>query len=133
MPLNTEADLVTGKQIIKELEAGLKKFSVLGYGDLEITEKSSIEIITSADLNVDYIPKNKKIKGFLSSEYAILINLCTEICLPLVYVTAKSKSHFKIGKYHPNLANYYDFMIDSHEHSLTGFLKEIKHYLLKIK
>lgn len=135
LPVNSEEDILSCSQIINDLQVANKKFNVLGYGDYVITNNNNtpIHLLNKRDLNLDYLPKKEKIKTFLSAEYDILINLCTEMCLPLANVTAKSKSHFKIDKYHPNLAKYYDLMIDSHEVSLNGFLKEVKDYLLKIK
>ena len=44
-----------------------------------------------------------------------------------------SKSLFKVGAYNPKQAIIFDFMIDTQQQSITGFLDELKYYLDKIK
>src|SRR6476646_4222174 len=58
---------------------------------------NNIQILSDEDVEWDYVPKKEKIISFINNEFDMLINLCTEICFPLIYITALSKSLFKVG------------------------------------
>lgn len=134
LQIKSEDDLAAVAEIASDLQNGQKQFRIIGYAPHhQPADNDTITYLGTHDLTFNLSPKKEKTREYLSLEYDILINLCTEICLPLAYLTAKTKSHFKIGKYHSNLARYYDFMIDSRQTTLAGFAQEIKHYLVRIK
>lgn len=137
IPVNGLNAISFANQLEKILTEEGKNVKIVGYSDTELVDKGklnpSIDLISKKDTTWIYLPKSEIITTITPPENDILVNLCTEICLPLLYITAISKSFFKIGKYHPNLADYYDFMIDSREHTPDGLWEEVKRYLYTIK
>lgn len=124
------------EEVALELKKANKKVRLLAFTSdqtLKTTPNNNIELISSADVNWNFIPKREKIINFVNNEFDILINLCTEICFPLVYVTALSKSLFKVGAYHKKNSAFYDFMLATQQQSISGFSTELKYYLDKIK
>ncbi len=96
-------------------------------------ENSNIQILSKEDVAWNYIPRKEKIISFVNHEFDMLINLCTEICFPLTYITALSKSLFKVGAYNENQTAIFDFMIATDQRNFSRFSSELKHYLNKIK
>lgn len=136
IPIKTEKEFAEAELFAKTLQTDNKKVKLLGFifdNELKNKFKGKLELISSEDVNWNYIPDKEKIKNFVNSEFDILINLCTELCFPLVYVAAVSKSVFKVAAYDPKQAPFFDFMIETQEESIAGFSKEIRYYLDKIK
>jgi len=130
----TELNEVT--KMAADLQKANKNVRLLAFTPdptLKLPESAFIQLISTEDVNWNYVPKREKIMSFVSNEFDILINLCTEICFPLVYVTALSKSVFKVGAYHKKNSAIYDFMVATEQQSISGFSKELKYYLDKIK
>jgi hypothetical protein len=123
-------------KIASDLQKANKRVSLIAFTSnetLKLSTSSPIQLLSKADINWDFIPKKEKIINFVNNEFDILINLCTEICFPLVYITALSKSLFKVGAYHKKNSGIYDFMLATQQQSISGFSKELKYYLDKIK
>jgi hypothetical protein len=136
IPIKNEKEYAAAEQFAKTLQTDNKKVKLLGFlfdSDLKSKFKGKLELISAEDIHWNYIPDKEKIKNFVNSEFDILINLCTDLCFPLVYVAAVSKSVFKIAAYDPKQAPFFDFMIETQEESIAGFSKEIRYYLDKIK
>ncbi|MDA9555200.1 hypothetical protein N9R54_03080 [Pelobium sp.] len=134
--IQNEQQLNEVEAIANSLKVNDKKVRLLGFltnKTLKVNANSHIELISEEDIAWNYIPKKEKIINFVNNEFDILINLCTEICFPLMYVTALSKSLFKVGAYNPNQVAIFDFMIETQQQSISGFSSELKHYLDKIK
>ncbi len=134
--IKNEREMQEAENFASELKRTHEKVRVLGfirYKTLKISSASQIEFLSEKDINWNYIPKNEKIINFINNEFDILLNLCTEICFPLVYVTALSKSLFKVGAYDKKQAPFFDFMLETQQHSISGFSAELKYYLDKIK
>lgn len=124
------------EQVALEFKKENKKVRLLAFtsnNSLKITPNNHIELISSEDVNWNFIPKREKIINFVNNEFDILINLCTEICFPLVYITALSKSLFKVGAYHKRNSAFFDFMLATQQQTISGFNTELKYYLDKIK
>ena len=137
-PINTEKEYNEVQDFARQLESeqGNGKIKLLGFifnSELKEKLKGNIELISAEDIEWNYIPEKSKIKNFLSNEFDILINLCTELCFPLVYIAAISKSAFKIAAYDTKQEQFFDLLIDTHQNSIRGFSEEIKHYLDKIR
>ncbi|WP_017256879.1 DUF6913 domain-containing protein [Pedobacter arcticus] len=124
------------EKVALEFQKQNKKVRLLAFTsniNLKTLFPSNIELITKEDINWNFVPKREKIINFVNNEFDILINLCTEICFPLVYITALSKSFFKVGAYHKKHSAFYDFMLATQQQSISGFNTELKYYLDKIK
>lgn len=134
--INNETELKEAEDLAKTLKTVNKKVQLMGFLTnklLNIKPNSNLQLLTVEDIAWNYVPKKEKIINFVNNEFDMLINLCTEICFPLTYVTAMSKSLFKVGAYNPKQAIIFDFMIDTQQQSITGFSDELKYYLDKIK
>ena len=133
--IQNQSQLSEVEEFAKSLTQQNKKVKLLAFiGDKSLKLTSSIiEIITLEDVEWNFIPKKEKVVNFVNNEFDILLNLCTEICFPLVYITAKSKSLFKVGAYDKKHSLFFDFMLQTQQQSIQGFTTELKHYLDKIK
>lgn len=134
--INNQKELVEAEQLATELKKEHKKVRILAYltdKTIQLSKFSPIELLSQEDVNWNYIPKKEKIVNFVNNEFDLLINLCTEICFPLIYITALSKSLFKVGAYNKKNSAFFDFMISTQQHSISGFTAELKYYLDKIK
>ncbi len=67
-------------------------------------------VITPKDLNWLGFPKPGFTEDFIKTEYDLLLNVSLEQNLVLLYLTAMSRSHFKIG-WSPSGFNYFDLNI----------------------
>lgn len=136
IPIRTEKQLAEAEQFAETLQTGNKKVKLLGFifdPNLKIKSKGNMDTISVSDIDWNYIPNKEKIKNFISNEFDIMINLCTELCFPLVYVAAVAKSVFKVAAYDPLQAPFFDMMIETQQESIKGFSAEIRYYLDKIK
>lgn len=136
VPIQNQNELQEAEALAIQLKKEHKKVKLMGFlfdKTIQISPNSNIEIISIEDTEWNYIPKKEKILNFINHEFDILINLCTEVCFPLVYITALSKSLFKVGAYDKRNSAFFDFMLDTQQHSITGFSTELKYYLDKIK
>ncbi len=134
--INNQKQLNEAEEVALELKKANKRFRLLAFTSnqtLKLATGTVIELITLQDVDWNFVPKREKIINFVNNEFDILINLCTEICFPLVYITALSKSLFKVGAYHKKNSAIYDFMLATQQQSISGFNTELKYYLDKIK
>ncbi|MBD3748159.1 MAG: hypothetical protein IE931_01575 [Sphingobacteriales bacterium] len=100
---------------------------------LKVNPNTHIEVLYEEDMSWNFIPQKEKIVQFVNHEFDLLLNLCTEVCFPLTYISALSKSLFKVGAYFPKQTAIFDFMLATEEQSITGFSTELRYYLDKIK
>ncbi|ADY50739.1 hypothetical protein Pedsa_0153 [Pseudopedobacter saltans DSM 12145] len=136
VPIKNESELAEVEQFAKTLENENKKVKLLGFlfdSSLKSKLSKNIDLISNEDIKWNYIPDREKIKGFVNKEFDILINLCTDLCFPLMYTAAISKSMFKIAAYDARQAAFFDFMIETNEAGITEFSREIRYYLDKVK
>lgn len=136
IPIKDEKELREVEQFAKTLENENRKVKLLGFlfdKSLKSKLNKSIDLISEEDIKWNYIPDKDKIKGFINKEFDILINLCTDLCFPLVYTAAISKSIFKIAAYDARQAPFFDLMIETKEAGITGLFREIRYYLDKVK
>jgi UDP-N-acetylglucosamine pyrophosphorylase len=134
--IHNQKELLEVEKLAEDLRNENKNVKLLVYRtdqNLANPQNANIQILSDEDIEWNYIPKKEKIISFVNHEFDMLINLCTEICFPLIYITALSKSLFKVGAYNKNQTAIFDFMIATEQHSLSGFSSELKHYLNKIK
>jgi hypothetical protein len=136
VPIQNQNELQEAEVLATQLKKEHKRVKLMGFlfdKTIQVSPNSNIEIISVEDTEWNYIPKKEKILNFINNEFDILINLCTDVCFPLVYITALSKSLFKVGAYDKRNSAIFDFMVDTKQQSITGFSIELKHYLDKIK
>jgi hypothetical protein len=133
--IQNQSQLSEAEDFAKSLIQQNKKVKLLAFiSDKSLKLSSSIiDIITIEDVEWNFIPKKDKVVNFVNNEFDILLNLCTEICFPLVYITAVSKSFFKVGAYDKRNSPFFDFMLQTPQQSILGFTTELKYYLEKIK
>jgi len=82
------------------------------------------------DVNWFLEPRGDTVRDFISKKFDVLINAYLEESLPLEYVSALSKSSFRIGMYDAEKTYAYDFMVDvKKERDLKHLLDQYKHYL----
>jgi len=136
VPIQNQNELIEAEALAIQLKKENKKVKLMGFlfdKTIQISPNSIIEIISVEDIEWNYVPKKEKIVNFINNEFDILINLCTEVCFPLVYITALSKSLFKVGAYDKRNSAFFDFMLETQQQSISGFSAELKYYLDKIK
>lgn len=136
LTVGNQKEFDEAENLAKEFQQQDKKVKVMVYitdKTLKTNPTSHIEVLYEEDMGWDFIPKKEKIIQFISHEFDLLLNLCTEVCFPLTYVSALSKSLFKVGAYSPKEIVIFDFMLATNEQSISGFCTELKYYLNKIK
>lgn len=90
--------------------------------------KKGFNFFTRKELNFFYKPNSKVVNDFLDKQFDILIDLSTDNCFPLHYISSLSQSKFKIGR-SVNGTTCFDMMIDTEKNNKVDFLVEhIKHY-----
>ena len=132
----TEANIKEAEILANSLKSTKKNIKLMGFisdKTLKINSKSDINFLTAEDISWNYIPKKEKIIHFINQEFDILINLCTEICIPLSIVSALSKSIFKVGAFQNNQIAIFDLTLLTQQKSMTEILTELKYYLDKIR
>ena len=93
-----------------------------------------LDFFNRKDLNFQMIPSNPIITNFINEPFDILINVATEKCFPLHYITVMSKAKFKVGIYSSSGTKNYDMMVQlDREAGLKVILGQIEHFLRQIK
>jgi len=84
--------------------------------------------------SIDWLgrPKKNILEQYSDKPFDTLICIYQGECLPIEYVAALSRAHFRVGPY-TNNTYCYDLIIDTTKNSsITHFLKEVDFYLHKI-
>ncbi|MEJ6734880.1 MAG: hypothetical protein QNK67_04530 [Flavobacteriales bacterium] len=126
-------DMLMVSEFVNELFHSKKEIKALGFVNKNELSHNHIPMLQFdffflKDLNWFYKPQNYVINNFLEKDYDILINLCTQNCVPVKYLAGSSRAKFKVGKLEDN-TSVYDMMIDVKQNSLETLIKEVKHYL----
>ncbi len=87
-------------------------------------------VITPKDLNWMGFPKPGLTEAFLKTEYDLLLNVALEQNLVLLYLTALSQSHFKIG-WSPSGLNFFDLNIQINGRKDAEYLARQQIYYLE--
>lgn len=136
LTVSNQKEFAEAENLAKEFQREDKQVKVMIYiadKTLKVNPNTHIEVLYEEDMSWNFIPKKEKIIQFVNHEFDLLLNLCTEVCFPLTYISALSKSLFKVGAYSPKETAIFDFMLATKEQSITGFSTELRHYLDKIK
>lgn len=114
---------------------GLRSVKALGF--VPKTEVASFlqssqdfDFFTREDFNWYYRPKGRKVAGFISEEFDILIDLRITRFIPLLFVVGLSRAKFKVGRFGKGFEEFYDLMLDVDKGADLAFLiQQIEHYL----
>jgi len=132
-----EPNIETVQRYIKKLQQWQKKVHVLAYIDADKTDDiklvyPNIDFISKKEVNWYLKPKSMSTSRFIKNKYDILLNLYTDECVPLQYVSAFSDAKFRVGAYKENNLFCNDFLINLKEDkSLPALIEQIDHYLNK--
>ncbi len=135
MPLRENDDIQWVDDVLNQLSKDGKECVVLGLleSPIEIPTNPNIIILEPEALAWNLIPKEHAIKSFISINFDLLLNLCTDgNHLALDYVAIKTPATFRIGRYEPRLNKAYGLMVKGEFVDSRELLKAIKHYLVKI-
>ncbi len=129
----------TVKKFIQYLKEERKDVLSLGF----IDSKDSSDVVKphlnysyfdKRDLSKSLVPKGSEVQNFINKPFSILIDLNTNDCFPIEYISSLSVAKFKVGAtgiYHDKVC---DLIIDIEEKKELKFLIiQIKHYLKLIK
>ena len=127
-------------KLIRELTdhlrgGGLRQVKALGFvpkAEVSAFLQSSqdFDFFSKQDFNWFFKPQGRKVAGFISEPFDILIDLRLNKSIPLLFIVGLSRAQFKVGRYGNNFKEYYDLMIDVEgEPELSYFIEQIKHYL----
>lgn len=114
---------------------GLRTVKSLGFVPKEdvasfLQSSQDFDFFTREDFNWYYKPQGRKVVGFISEEFDILIDLRLTKFTPLLFIVALSRAKFKVGKYRSDFQEYFDLMIDvKDDANLEYFIDQIQHYL----
>lgn len=114
---------------------GLRTVKALGFvpkAEVATFLQSSqdFDFFTRDDFNWYYKPKGRKVVGFISEPFDILIDLRLNKFTSLLFIVALSRAHFKVGRYRTDFKEFYDLMIDvGGNDELDYFIGQIQHYL----
>ena len=87
-------------------------------------------VITPKDLNWMGFPKPGLTEDFLKTEYDLLLNVSLDQNFVLLYLTAMSRSHFKIG-WSPSGLNFFDLNIQINGNKDALYLARQQIYYLE--
>jgi hypothetical protein len=127
-------------KLIRELTdhlrgGGLRQVKALGFvpkAEVSAFLQSSqdFDFFSKQDFNWFFKPQGRKVAGFISEPFDILVDLRLNKSTPLLFIVGLSRAQFKVGRYGNNFKEYYDLMIDVEgEPELSYFIEQIKHYL----
>lgn len=123
------------KKFINFLSGKNIKVFILGYvDDKKIPENflfwKGINLFSRTDLNWAGIPESSAVKDFIEQPFDMLIDLSLQGHFPVQYITALSRSSFKIGRFGSKNQNSYDLMFElKEEASLAEYIEHLIHYL----
>lgn len=132
-------DYEIAKKFVHYLKEERKEVLALGY----INSKNSEDVV-KPHLNYQFfdnnnlskikVPTGTDVANFIEKPFSILIDLNTEDCFPLEYISTLSKAKFKVGANGNYRDEVCDLTIDiSQNKNLDYLIIQIKHYLKMIQ
>lgn len=92
------------------------------------------DYMTKQQVNWLFVPQHPKVEELLTKRYDLLINLCTEECLPLEYISALSNATYRAGRFIPKKTYCYDLMIEMNgKRDMRYLIEQLNKYLKMIK
>ncbi len=114
---------------------GLRQVKSLGFVPKAevasfLQSSQDFDFFTRDDFNWYYKPKGRKVVGFMSEPFDILIDLRLNKFISLLFIVGLSRAHFKVGRFGKGYEDFYDLMINVDANSdLSFFIEQIQHYL----
>jgi hypothetical protein len=127
------------KAYVKKIRSHQKEVLALGYVDKKELPANQyaqygLDFFTRKHLNWQMIPNYTIVSNFITEKFDILINLNSNKCFPLRYITALSHARFRIGRFDKKNMMCYEMMIDTKgEPGIKTFIEEVENYLRQIK
>ena len=118
----------------KELQKAGKQVKLLAYLDSRTESESfPFKIFNRRNLDPFLRPRGDSVADFLDQTYDILLNLSMEENLPLEYIAAMSKAHYRVGAF-SSTTHCYELMIDlPASQRLPDLIKQIEFFLQKMQ
>ena len=133
--LPDEETYETISQYVKKLQEREKIVKVLGYVENKhltdrFAPKLSYDYLFPSELNWYLKPQSNAARDFMDMHFDILIDLSLQEVMPLKYMLALSKAHFKVGLQSDNKSEYLDMMINlKSDGTLNELISQVDHYL----
>lgn len=114
---------------------GLRKVKSLGFVPKAevasfLQSSQDFDFFTREDFNWYYKPRGRKVVGFMSEPFDILIDLRLNKFISLLFLAGLSRAQFKVGRFGKGHEDYYDLMIDvDSNEDVAYFIEQIQHYL----
>lgn len=114
---------------------GLREVKALGFVPKKevasfLQSSQDFDFFSREDFNWYYRPQGRKVAGFISESFDILIDLRLSKFTSLLFIVALSRAQFKVGRFRSDFKEFYDLMIDVEQNSdLSYFMSQIQHYL----
>lgn len=114
---------------------GLREVKSLGFVPKAevasfLQSSQDFDFFTREDFNWYYKPKGRKVVGFMSEPFDILIDLRLNKFISILFLVGLSRAQFKVGKYSAGHQEFYDLMIDvDAKADISFFIEQIHHYL----
>jgi len=90
--------------------------------------------ISRRQLSWLFFPEHSSVEELISGSYDLLINLCTEECLPLEYISALSSATYRAGRFIPEKTYCHDLMIQMNgKKDMNYLIEQLNEYLKMIK
>ncbi|MCB0602992.1 MAG: hypothetical protein KDC28_17260 [Saprospiraceae bacterium] len=121
-------------QLVQQLRQSNNQVLVLGYIDnYSIASTYPFKHFYKKHVNWLYVPKHPDINQFTRIRCDILLNLGRPDLLPLHYIAKQAMASFKVGPHYPGI-EIYDVMVHApNEHTLDGFIANVKRLLKNIQ
>ncbi len=128
------------KKLVKEFKLQGKQVKALGFVPKKehmdwFSSNEDFGFFTNDDFNWYFKPKGRKVVGFMSEPFDLLIDLRLKRSIPLLFIVSLSRSTFKVGRFRKEFQEYYDLMMDLPDNNvdLDFFIEQMKHYLNMLK
>lgn len=114
---------------------GLRTVKALGFVPKAevasfLQSSQDFDFFTREDFNWYYKPQGRKVVGFISEEFDILIDLRITKFIPLLFIIGLSRAKFKVGRFGKGFQDFYDLMIDVDSSAdLAYFIEQVQRYL----
>ena len=135
-----EAHFESIKKLVREFKGQGKQVTALGFvpkaGHRDwFNSNDEFGFFTNDDFNWYFKPKGRKVVGFMSEPFDMLIDLRLKRSIPLLFIVSLSRATFKVGRFRKEFQEYYDFMMDlpDNNEDLDFFIEQMKHYLNMLK
>lgn len=118
-------------QFSEHLKQHHKDVQLLGYvSKRDIASSYPFPYISDKDTTWYGKPGGGTTGYFTRSPFDLMINFCTDECLPLEYITAVSASKFRVG-FNKDIhnANYDLILISNEKHNISNLIQNLEKYL----